>query len=262
MSRVAFISVSAHMVRATLPPLSPMSLIWNGVPARHGEITTHSGGRPFHERTDGLCRWSTLWLPSRDLVNAGNAARGDAFVLPTGERRWRPRRDALQCLIELHETAIRATTTRPKLPVEKEAAHGLVQQLTLALANCLTGDITENDVTTPGHYANIMARLEDTLQASHLETISVAGIAAVLGISTTVLQACCHAHLGTTPSQYLYLRRMREVRRALRTANLDVASVARIAGLHGFLLTDRFTSDYSALFGESPTATLRWTRFR
>jgi AraC-like DNA-binding protein len=219
MSRVAFMSVSEHMVRVTLPPRPHASLMWNGIVPRPGEIITHFAGRRFHERAEGPCRWSTMWLPAKDLASAGSATRGGTFVVPPGQRRWRPDADALKCLINLHQNAIRATTTRPKLPVEREAARGLEQQLILALVDCLVGENTEPEDALQSQYADIMIRLEDALRAAVPESISVARIAAALGVSGPVLRACCHAHLGMTPSRYIYLRRLRLVRQALRDAN-------------------------------------------
>jgi AraC-like DNA-binding protein len=262
MSRVALMSVSANMVRVTLPPRPHTSLMWDGIGVRPGEIVTHLACHHFYERVKGTCRWSTMWLPASDLARGGRAMRGKAFAIPSGKRRWRPAPAALKCLIGLHENAIRATTTRPKLSVEGQAAHGLEQQLMQALLDCLTVDNTEPEGALDSEHANLMTRFEDALHAGPLETLSVVRLAEVLGISTTVLRACCHSYLGTTPSRYIYIRRLRLVRQALRSANSSELSVAQIAEQHGFRGSDRFTEVYSAQFGESPSVTLRRSGLR
>jgi AraC-like DNA-binding protein len=207
-SRIAFISVPPNMVRVTLPPKPKASLMWDGIRAWPGEIVTHGAGHRFHERTNGQCRWSTVFLPVRDLARAGRATRGTAFVVPVGERRWRPAPDALRSLVSLHDDATRATTMRPRLPIEREAARGLEQQLVLALIECLVNETTDRDGKSERRQADVMIRFEDALRATPVATLSVTGIARALGVSNTDLRKCCHAHLGMAPARYLYLRRM------------------------------------------------------
>jgi AraC-like DNA-binding protein len=57
--------------------------------------------------------------------------------------------------------------------------------------------------------------------------------------------------------RYLWLRRMNLVRPALLRADPAVATVTGIATDHGFWELGRFSVEYRALFGESPSATLR-----
>lgn len=257
LSRIAFMSVAADLVRITLPSPSNASLICGGIGTRPGEIVTHSAGHRFHERTDGPIRWSAIWIPTRELVKVGRAIRGSAFLLPPGERRWRPSPEALRCLVSLHTNAIRATATRPKLPVERDAARGLAQQLVTALIECLNGEVTDQKSVSMRRHAEVMIRFQEALPATPVAMLSVTRIARSLGVSNTLLRTCCQVHLGMAPSRYLYLRRMRLAREALRHADPDEAAVARIARLHGFGGLGHFASAYRALFGELPSATLR-----
>ncbi len=59
------------------------------------------------------------------------------------------------------------------------------------------------------------------------------------------------------PIRYLSLRRMHLVRRALLCADLATATVTRLATDHGFWELGRFSVAYRALFGESPSESLR-----
>ncbi len=218
--RAAFMSVPPNMIRITLPIRRGDSLIWDGIVTRPNEIATHSSGHRFHERTVGPCQWNAIWIPVGDLLTAGRAIRGSTFEIPGGESRWRPTPDVLKPLINLHENAIRATATRPKLPVEREAARGLEEQVTLALIECFSGQPIKPDdapATPPG---GVLVRFEEVLQAAPAEGLSVARIADSLGVSETLLRTLCHARLGMAPSRYLYLRQTLLAGR--RTANSNI----------------------------------------
>ena len=62
--------------------------------------------------------------------------------------------------------------------------------------------------------------------------------------------------LGMSPKRYPLLRRMAFVRRALRAAVPDAATVMDVATRYGFWQLGRFTVEYRSLFGETPSATL------
>jgi AraC-like DNA-binding protein len=261
-SRIAFISVKPNVVRVTLPPKPDASLLWDGISAQLGEIVTHSAGHRFHERADGPCRWSTLFLSAKDLLRAGRATQGTAFILPPGEHRWRPTPDVLRSVINLHADAINATEMRPRLPVEREAAHGLEQQLTLAVIECLVNENTDHLARTDRHRADVMIRFEDVLRTSPLATLTVTDIALALGVSNAVLRKYCHAHLGMAPGRYLLLRRMGLVLQALYDSDPAEATVERIMRLHGFSGSGHFAEAYHSTFGELPSVTLRRVRLR
>ena len=60
-----------------------------------------------------------------------------------------------------------------------------------------------------------------------------------------------------SPTQYVLLRRLKEVRRELRDANLNMVSVAEIAHRFGFADLGHFAESYRATYGEDPSATLQ-----
>ena len=60
-----------------------------------------------------------------------------------------------------------------------------------------------------------------------------------------------------SPTQYVLLRRLKEVREALRDADPGSANVAEVAHRFGFTELGRFAGTYRTTFGETPSATLR-----
>ena len=257
LARVAFCSLAPHLVRITLPMDHSGSLIWRGVGIRPNEVVTHGGGQRLHERTDGPCRWSTIWLSAKDLASAGHATTGATFVVPPGERRWRPMPTALLSLARLHNSAIRVTASQPELPIKAPAAHGLEQQISDALIESLIGASVDRDPMPTPHSDTVMARFEDVLQAAPTNPAPLAQICAMLGVSETTLRTYCQTYLGMSPSRYIYLRRMQAARRALRGHDPVKATVAEVARRHGFSSLGHFAAAYRALFGELPSATRR-----
>jgi AraC family ethanolamine operon transcriptional activator len=63
--------------------------------------------------------------------------------------------------------------------------------------------------------------------------------------------------LGISPADYRRRRAMQQVNRELRSSNAATSTVAEIARRQGFKSLGRFAGDYRAVYGESPSDTLR-----
>jgi AraC-like DNA-binding protein len=83
-------------------------------------------------------------------------------------------------------------------------------------------------------------------------------LAQQVGVSLRVLQARFRQHLGVSPLQYVRTVRLRRVREELLTAAVeDGITVATVAHRYGVTHLGRFSQDYRARYGESPSQTLR-----
>jgi len=103
----------------------------------------------------------------------------------------------------------------------------------------------------------IVARFEEFLETNPDRPLYLTEICAAIGVAERTLRASCEEHLGMGPIRYLALRRMNLVRRALLRADPSKATVTRVITEHGFWEFGRFSIAYRALFGESPSETLR-----
>jgi AraC-like DNA-binding protein len=86
-------------------------------------------------------------------------------------------------------------------------------------------------------------------------------LASVAGVRPRTLESHFKTFLGTTPLGWLRQTRFANARRALESGRAD-ATVTRIALASGFGQLGRFAVEYRAIFGETPSATLRRSRAR
>src|SRR5262249_21130973 len=103
----------------------------------------------------------------------------------------------------------------------------------------------------------IVSLFEEFLKKHPYRPLYLDEICAGIGVAERTLRACCKEQLGMGPIRYLTLRRMHLVRRALSRADPSGSTVTRILTDHGFCELGRFSVAYRALFGESPSETLR-----
>ena len=254
LSRIAFVAVPANMLLVTLPLGDRPAPVWDGVEMRVGEMITLGPGERVHARSDGPCQWGAIRLPVDDFVQYGGALSGATPLVPAVAR-WRPPRVALRQLRHLHQAAVRTAEARSGVLADRETAHGLEQQVIHALVESLSARPVYEETAAARRHRGILGSLEDLLEAEPPPSITEIGIA--LGVSPRMLRACCNNNLGMDPSRYRRLRGMQRAHRALRRENPDTTSVSAVAHRCGFRDPGRFAVNYRALYGETPSATLR-----
>jgi AraC family ethanolamine operon transcriptional activator len=97
----------------------------------------------------------------------------------------------------------------------------------------------------------------DLLDAASDPMPTIPELCRVAGVSQRTLEYAFREQLAMTPIRYLKLVRLNRVRRALRAASHEDATVTRIALACGFIELGRFASEYRNHFGELPSETLR-----
>lgn len=90
--------------------------------------------------------------------------------------------------------------------------------------------------------------------------ITVMELAMRLGVGVRALEYAFSSVVGLSPAQYLLAERLSRARGRLRDAALNGDSVTTVAFDHQFENLSRFAFQYTRLFGELPSSTLRSAR--
>jgi hypothetical protein len=209
--RVALVAVPANTILVSLARGRASAPIWGGVRSGADEIMTLGVGQRLHMRTDGPCRWGSIWLPAAELVHYGSALTGSDFTLPSSARLWRLQPAMIRHVRHLHSAGIEAIERRSNAFIGGETAHGLEQQLIEALVEGLAnGSAIEAEAATCER-REIALRFEALLHARSERSLRIAKIRTMLGVSARALSISCAEQLGMGPLAYVGSRRMQQM---------------------------------------------------
>jgi len=167
----------------------------------------------------------------------------------------------------LRRTAL--TPEQPVFPMDLQVMPGLYEQLTEALTYELNRDLRLNSAlyrflaalteaapagpsgsgTVRRHQAYIHRALE-FVHAHYAEPISIASLAADLGLDRKYLSSIFKEATGTPPQRYLVEYRMRKACEMLRGSGFAVGEIARSVGYEDALL---FSKMFKRFSGVSPS---------
>ena len=77
--RIALVAVPADTILVSLPRGRGPAPILGGITIGAGEIMTLGAGQRLHLRTDGPCRWGSIWLPAADATHERQTGQGTAL---------------------------------------------------------------------------------------------------------------------------------------------------------------------------------------
>lgn len=104
----------------------------------------------------------------------------------------------------------------------------------------------------PRHVKRVVDHIEADPAAPH----TIAELVAISGVGASALYEAFRRHQGCSPGVYLREARLRRARSDLQRPGADT-TVTEIALRWGFSHLGRFSAQYRAAFGESPSETLR-----
>jgi transcriptional regulator GlxA family with amidase domain len=168
-----------------------------------------------------------------------------------------PAPSAFRALLSPLLKACQLTETRRELIANPEVARSLEQELLHALVNCLETENADRVSRWRRRHTDIMVRFEEVIATLSGPHLNLSEICTAIDVPERTLRLCCAEFLGVSPIRYYLLRRLNMARSALRRANPETASVAEIARDCQFVELGRFATAYRAIFGETPSSTLR-----
>jgi AraC-like DNA-binding protein len=262
LASVAYAGLQADLVFVTFPTRFNPPPVWSGQELRSGEIVVHGLGERVHLRTCGSSERGFIALRPEHLASWGRALTEVEVVPPNFARIVRPSGSAAKHLLRLHAAACGLVEDSPQIIAHPEVARALEQELIHALVSCLRPDAPLQTRPIRARRAAVMNRFEEVLAAHPDRPLHIPELCMAIGVSERTLRLCCAEFIGMNPGRYLRLRQLRLARRALMKPDSATTSVAAVARRYGFSELGRFASLYRAVYGETPSATLRLRRHR
>ena len=254
---IAYLQLHPQLAFVTFPAGSGALPVWRGRQVQAGEIMFHSRGERLHQSMSAPSIWNVIAMDAVQLERYGRALSGRPFSLPPEGQVLQPSPRNAARVRRLHAQICRLAETKPKLLSHPEVARAMEQGLIQPLVTCLTiaGDRTERYANR--HHARIMVRFEEVLAENLHRPLRMQQLCDLIVVSDRTLRLCCADFLGMSPTRYVLLRRLKEVRKALRDADPSSDNVADVAHCFGFTELGRFAGTYRGAFGELPSATLQ-----
>lgn len=107
---------------------------------------------------------------------------------------------------------------------------------------------------------HFVKRAVDYLRANLNESISIAELLRISGVSRATLFRGFHTFIGASPAVFHRRLRLEAAHAELAETSSHRISVADVAARHGFSSAGRFAALYREVFGERPSVTLRKER--
>ncbi len=255
--RIAFVTLPPARVHISVPATGSSGLIYCGLGLNPGDVVFHGLGERTHQRTIGGGNWCFLSLAPELLVACSKALTGQGIRPPSEARVIVPAPGAARALLRPLSKACRLAEIRPELMANPEVARSLEQELLHGLVNCLATEDADRISRGRRRHVDVMVRFEEALATRSGPHLNLSDLCTAIDVPERTLRLCCAEFLGVSPIRYYLLRRLNMARSALRRANPETASVAEIARDHQFIELGRFAVAYRAIFGETPSSTLR-----
>jgi AraC-like DNA-binding protein len=257
--RVGYVHLTPRFVFVTFPVPARPAALWRGTELQAGDIMFHSRGERLHQRIPGPFVWGVIAVNPAQLEHYGRTLSGKPLSSPPEGRILRPSRRLAACLRHLHRQVCHLAETKSKILSHFEAARAIEQELIQTLVLGLTTADARTEGSAARRGAGIMVRFEEVLANRLAQPPKMPELCELLGVSERALRSDCAEFLGMSPTRYVLLRRLREVRSVLRDADPAAVNIAEVAQRFGFAEPGRFAGTYRATYGETPSATLRRT---
>ena len=239
---IGFLLESSSSLQHCGMEVAPNDIVIYGCDVRHQRSAT------------GFC-YGTMSIPVKDFPALCRTIVGREIPEDRHTSIARPDPVLVSRLQRLHKTVGQLAHDTPDILELPEVT--LEEKLMHVMVRCLASGAGVESTMGGRHHEAIVARFEEFLAASADRPLYLIEICAAVGVAERTLRASCEEHLGMGPIRFLTLRRMHLAQRALLRADPLKSTVTHIVTDHGFWELGRFSVAYRALFGESPSETLR-----
>ena len=239
-----------------LPTQSPLGVSGNGHRLDESSLMINQTGDEFCIANDSSRPWFSVYIPYETLAGAGGDATTPIPLMHGFVQVPLPRIQRFRAVVGPFGEAVQRASSDFGSPAAQRAAE---QKLVPEIRNLLA--VSREVEPTHGRHAvpreKIIRRSMDFVDQHDGEYLSVEQLAAAAGVSERTLRDAFQRYFGVPPVRYLNRRTLHQVRNALKAADPSVTTVTEIATQFGVWELGRFARDYSTLFGELPSETLR-----
>jgi len=229
----------------------------NGETVRDGAVVVLVEGSELHYRLAPRTRWLAFQVSRDTLERTGVGLGTESF---TRSRLDSGRQHELAGTVAAAADTLRAIEQRDaNILTATRAGAIVVETLTAVFAATLADDdrSAQSRSMAPTRRLRIVKRTREYFEAHLANPIEITRLCTHASASMRTIERAFIETCGANPKQMLTLMRMARARRALQAARPGETTVARTAVNCGFFHLGRFSSNYAALYGEPPSATLR-----
>ena len=233
----------------------------NGFPVNNEQFVAFGSGATADAYGGPNPKWMTLTI-----------SRDEWLKFCEGLDHWATRLDKPQAfpvapspplmggLLQTLSSVADLAATTPHLFSQASVRELIHQEVMSRIRGCLFNtDVTlEDQVKMPLHRRYQIVKQAEAYIQTHLNRkVYVADVCEAVGLSERSLQYAFRDVWGVSPFEYLTIQRLHKARQELRRARPGQTTVSNVAIACGFWHFGRFSSAYKALFGESPSDTLK-----
>ncbi len=238
--------------------MGPAEATWNGQDGPLGTLCLVRPGQELDGHTEPGFSWVTIAIPPlarEQCLKLAQDARQDFPALTMNQLTPEQHRGIIRRLSQLR-VLLQMTTRSPALG--KAAATDASE---VAMHCFVTAcDLASHAPPPRGSVRNRARLVRQARKWMHErleENIRVEDVCLALNVSRRELEYAFRTVQDQSPRDYLQTLRLNAIRRVLLRMEKRDSSIVDIAQAHGMSHLGRFAAHYRALFGESPSVTLR-----
>jgi AraC-like DNA-binding protein len=233
----------------------------NGFSMNHESLLVHGTGADYYSNTPTGFEWALLPFKTDAIRHTiASLTQQEPPEFRENCLSIRPPAEILTAVHHLLTDAVQTAQRNPHILTSQNALHSMEQSIHTAIALVLSRsrqELSRYRRQTELAHSHVRQRVEAYLEGHLLEPVYLADLCSATGVSERTLEQVFRESYGVSPLRYLKLRRLNLARQRLRDGMPEQTRVTDVALDCGFWELGRFAMEYAAVFGESPSHTLR-----